>query len=99
MIIKPEQFSKHLFWDVDILKVDLNKRKRWFINRVLEYGLINDWKLFVKLYGLKEIAEVAMKIKSLDRKSASFIATLSGEPKEKFLCYSIPQLAQSFWNF
>lgn len=97
--MKIEQFSPHLFWDVDVNKVDINKNKRWFVNRVLEYGLINDWKLIIKLYGLNEIVQIAMKIKSLDRKAASLIATLAGESKEKFLCYSTQLLTHNYWSF
>lgn len=42
-----DKFSPHLFWDVDVNKIDPSKNKRWFINRILEYGLINDWKLLM----------------------------------------------------
>ena len=97
--MKIEQFSPHLFWDVDVNKVDINRNRRWLVNRVLEYGLINDWKLIVKLYGLNEIVQIAMKIKSLDYKAASLIATLANEPKEKFLCYSTQLSTSNFWSF
>lgn len=94
-----DKFSPHLFWDVDVNKIDPSKNKRWFINRILEYGLINDWKLLINYYGLNEISNIAIQIKSLDHKTASLIATLSGMSKEKFLCYSTQQLTTNFWNF
>lgn len=92
-------FSPHLFWDVDVNKVNINEKKTWFINRVLEYGLLKDWKLLIKHYGLKEIARIAMKIKNLDLKTASLIANLANVSKEKFLCYTTKSLTPEHWNF
>jgi Family of unknown function (DUF6922) len=68
MIIKPEQFSQHLFWDVDINKVDLENRKKWIVIRILQYGLIEDWKLLIKLFGIEEISEIAQKSRDIDKK-------------------------------
>lgn len=97
-----EKISPHLFWDVDVNKVDINRNKRWFVNRVLEYGLINDWKLIYDYYGIDKIAKIAkiaMSIRGLSDKSMSFISLLSNIPKEKFLCYTTKQLIPKHWDF
>ena len=93
------QLSPHLFWDVDREKIDLNKNRKWLVHRVLEYGLLNDWVLINKYYGIGEIAQIVIHLKDLDKKSISFISVLSKIPKENFLCYTSRQLNPEHWNF
>jgi len=93
------QLSPHLFWDVDREKVDFNKNKKWLVQRVLEYGLLEDWLLLYKYYGIDEIAQIAVQLKDIDNKTMSFISVLSKIPKEKFLCYTTRQLTPKHWNF
>jgi hypothetical protein len=40
-----ELLSKHLFWDTPLINVDVEKNKGFIVQRVLEYGLMNDWNL------------------------------------------------------
>jgi hypothetical protein len=93
------QLSPHLFWDVDREKIDFIKNKKWLVHRVLEYGLLKDWVLINKYYGIEEIAQIAVQLKDLDNKSMSFISVLSKIPKGKFLCYNTRQLKPGHWNF
>ncbi|MFA7232361.1 MAG: hypothetical protein WC071_13900 [Victivallaceae bacterium] len=97
--IKLEDLSKHLFWDVNIKELNLRKNMKQIIHRVLDYGLIDDWLIIQSYYGIREIAEVALTIRDLDKKSASFIALISKIPKEKFLCYTTKPSTQKHWNF
>lgn len=94
-----ELLSPHLFWDVDRAKIDVERNKKWLINRILEYGLINDWIYILKYYGIDEITEIAIKLRDLDKKTISLISTLSDVPKEIFLCYNTEQSNQKHWNF
>ena len=91
--------SSHLFWDVDNKNLSLIKNQKLIIQRVLDYGLINDWKIIMDYYGIEKIAETATKIKDLDKKSVAFISTLSNIPKEKFLCYTMRQSHPKHWDF
>jgi len=91
--------SSHLFWDIDKNSLCPKKNKRIIIQRVLDYGLMNDWKLIKEFYGTQEIANVAVDIRDLDPKSASFISALSKIPIEKFLCYTTTQSQENYWNF
>jgi hypothetical protein len=83
--------SPHLFWDVDIQHLNIDKSKKLIIQRVLDYGLIADWQIILRTYGIAEIAETAMNIRDLDKKSASFIALLSNIPQDQFLCFTSKQ--------
>lgn len=94
-----KDLSKHLFWDTELKKLDFEKNKKIIISRVLDYGLINDWKIIYKYYGIKRIAEITMTIRNLDKKSVSFIASLSKIPIEKILCYTTKQSIPKHWDF
>ena len=93
------QFSSHIFWDVDMAKIDFIKNKKWLVQRVLEYGLLKDWQIIYKYYGIDEIAQISINLKDLDNKSASFISVLANIPKELFLCYNTKQSNPKHWNF
>jgi len=97
--IKISDFSKHLFWDVDVNGLDLEKSKRYIIQSVLNYGLIKDWDLIYHYFGINEIAKIAVDSRDLDKKSASFVAMLANIPIETFLCYTTRQSNQIHWNF
>ena len=88
-----------MFWDVDSEKLDIEESKWYIIKRTLNYGLINDWNLIYKHYGIEVIAEHATSYRDLDMKSASLIALLAKIPLEKFRCYTTKQLNQTHWNF
>ncbi len=92
-------FSPHLFWDVDKTKLDWKENRSYIVHRVLEYGLMTDWKLVYNYYGLKQIAEIAAKLRELEPRAMSFIAALSGLPKETFRCYTTKHLMPPHWNF
>lgn len=92
-------FSKHLFWDVNISDVDIDKNSKYVISKVLQYGLFSDWKKIVKIYGINKIAETATTIRELDRKTASFLSVISDFNKPDFQCYSTKQLTVQHWNF
>lgn len=80
--------SPHLFWDVDRRSLDSQKNKKFFIQRVLEYGLLNNWKIISDYYGIAEIADIACTIRGLDLKAAAFVSVLSKKPLEEFICYT-----------
>lgn len=93
------QFSKHLFWDVDRNKLDLENDKSYIIRQVLEYGLLHDWVLLQRCFGIGQIAETAKNFRELDKKALSLIAFLSQSRKEDFRCYTYQQLIPQHWNF
>jgi len=94
-----DSFSKHLFWDVNIEDLDFVNNKKYVIHRVLEYGLMEDWRLLNKIYGIDEIGKIAITLKNLDNKTLSFVSLLTKIPKENFSCYTTLQSHPKHWNF
>ncbi len=91
-------FSKHLFWDLNRANLDFKKHKSYIIKQVLEYGLIDDWSLIKKIYGIKQIAKVSKTFRELDKKALSFVSFLSKTPIEEFRCYNYQQSIPQHWN-
>lgn len=92
-------FSENLFWDIDPDSIDLDLNSRYIIQRVLEYGGYNDWKLILNHYGIRVISDTATTLRSLDPKAVSFISAITNIPKEQFRCYTLRQSSQQHWNF
>jgi len=79
--------SKHLFWDADIDGLDVDTHARYVIQRVLEYGELEDWKIIRQYYGLDKIVEECKQMRVLDPVCLSFICFLSKTNKEDYRCY------------
>jgi hypothetical protein len=92
-------YSSHLFWDVDKTKLDLNERKEFLMNRVLDYGLMKDWNQLRADLGLEEIGRIAKGLRSLDPRSASFIALLTGAGVKTYRCSIHQQSSPPHWHF
>lgn len=92
-------FSPHLFWDVDLTDFDLMLHKFFFIQRVLEYGKINDWRLIKTLYGIETIKDAALSARSLDAVTLSFVSAIFKIDKTEFRCYKHRLLYPTYWNY
>ena len=92
-------FSKHLFWDVNIADIDLDLHAKYVITKVLQYGLFEDWIILKTYYGVDSIAKEALKIRDLDKKTVAFLALISNTPKHKFVCYTTTPSTPKHWNF
>ncbi len=88
--------SPHLFWDTDKSKLDIHQSKAFIIQRVLEYGLLQDWRMINKTYGLEEIKKVAITFRTIDDVTLSFLCSILKLKKEEFRCYNLKQSALSF---
>jgi len=84
-------FSNYIFWDVDRNTIDLKVNAPYVVQRVLEYGQFEDWKLILNYYGLKQIVDVSKQLRTLEPRALSFISTVSGTPINQFRCYTTRQ--------
>ena len=92
------RFSSHLFWDVDRSRLDPNRDLSFIVKRILEYGLLADWKTLREHHSIADITVLVKQFRDLDSRSLSFISTLSGEPKENFRCYTMRQSIPPHWT-
>ena len=94
-----ELLSKHLFWDTPINTIDLEKNKGFIVQRVLEYGLMNDWNLITKWFGINAIGSIATQFRSLDPKALAFLVNITGLPINNFRCFTTKQLTKAHWDY
>lgn len=85
--------SDHLFWDVDRSMIDPEKHAPWLVKRVLEYGRWSDWQALVAHYGKPRLAEIVMKLRSLQPRALAFCHTWFQLPPNTFRC-STSKLSQ-----
>lgn len=97
--ITPKDFSPHLFWDVDVETLDLEKHKKYIIIRVLEYGKHHDWILLKTNYSLEEIKNATITARSIDPKVIHFVALLTNTPLNAFRCYTNQQSTPNFYGY
>jgi len=97
--IKIENFSEHLFWDVDRNKLDFEKNKRLIIERIFTRGDIPDLKKIIRLYGLNVIKKEIVNAGFLDKKTLNWASLFLEIPKTKFKCYTKIQSKTIHWNF
>jgi len=81
------KFSTNLFWDADPDDLDLNKHKTYVVGRVLDYGEWSDWLAIKDFYGMDELKNIALRIRTMFPKSLSFIAVMTHTPENQFRCY------------
>jgi hypothetical protein len=91
--------TPHIFWDVDIKTIDLEKNGVFVLQRVLQYGLLKDWQLIKSVLGTEKLKSIAVKIPSLDDVSISFLSNLLQIEKSEFKCYKNRQSNQNYWNY
>lgn len=93
------RFTTNLFWDVDPEVIDFHKHRRWVVQRVLEYGRMEDWYVILELYGLDGIVEAARQARTLDPKALAFICLISGKPEDSFRCCTTKSYTRMHWAY
>ncbi len=92
-------FSPYLFWDFDRSEINTDHPTSQLVQRVLDYGVLKDWKILCGVYGFDKVIATATGLRNLDPRTLSFLVNISGVPKEKFRCYSTTQLMPQHWHF
>jgi hypothetical protein len=90
--------SAALFWDVDRSKLSWEQDASLLVERVLQFGRLQDWKILRNQLGIKKIGALAKQLRSLDPPSLSFISFVTGIPQEHFRCYIERQSNPTLWN-
>ena len=95
---KDIKFSKHLFWDVDVDKLDIDCYPAFVIQRVLEYGRWEDWTQIRSYYSMQTIKDEAMNLRTLFPKALNYISLYTDTDKKDYRCYKLAQLHPTLWN-
>jgi hypothetical protein len=99
-----KQFSydipKRLLWDVDWNSFDVQKNKKIVVQRVIEYGLPEDYYAMFKLYGgISGVRNIVKEIPYFHYpQDISFICMAFNLKKEDLECYKRQQLRRKRLN-
>ncbi len=70
---------KKLFWEADVTAVDLDEHDHYLIERILEYGDIQEVKWMFEHYNKAKIKEVLCRRRGLSKKSLFFWKMVLGD--------------------
>ena len=93
-----EKLSDVLFWDMDKSLVDVEAHSAGLIQRVLEYGTLQDWRLTRDFFGMDRIVSDCKQLRTLDPMALSFVCAMSDTNKEDYRCYQFKQSRPTLWN-
>jgi len=93
------ELSPHIFWDVDVSSIDLETNSLFVLQRVLQYGKMNDWLLILNFFGFEKLKKLVTKINSLDQVSLSFLSNYFQIEKSNFKCYKKMLSNQDSWSY
>ncbi len=93
-----QKLSPVLFWDMDKAQIDVRKHAPSIIQRVLEFGTLDDWRLTRDFYGLNFVVECCKQLRALDPVALSFVCAISDTKKENYRCYHFRQSHPTLWN-
>lgn len=98
----PERLARQLrplFWDRTITGRDLSDHPRWVVERVLEYGELNDVRAVIGAMGLREFLATVAAAQFSSVKTRNFWALMLR--KERLLCTRkfSREPARNFWPF
>lgn len=92
------RLSSLLFWNIDVSQASMDTCPQQIVQRMLEYGSLEDWRLIRNYYGIHRIAELCKQMRTLDPVCLSYICLLSGTSKEEYRCYHMARLNPTLWN-
>ena len=94
-----KQINPVFFWDVNIDKLDEIKSKRLIIERVINFGNLQEIQSIINFYGKKEVAKTICSLNFLDPKTLNFFSLVFAIPKTTFKCYTRKQSIQQHWDY
>ncbi len=97
--VSAAEFSQHLFWDVDLESVDLEKNRKWLVKRVLEKGELQDWKRLKQVYDREELREAVMTMRSLERRALSFACAVLEIDQTETRCFMNQSSQATHWSY
>jgi len=95
----PKRFYKY-FWDTDPVTINVEQYSKYVIERVLEWGRVDDLRELISLFGRDKLIEVLIHSKQLSLRNANFLATIWDVPKERILCMQpeFRRIHRQSWN-
>ena len=92
------KLNKKIFWDVDFKSLNWQKDKIFIINRVLNFGDINDYQTIKKIYGKNYLKKQFGRIGLIDKKNLNFWCLIFNFPLTKCRKILSAKKLPAFWQ-
>ena len=92
------QLRQSLFWDTDIKTIDLNKHKRYVIERIIMRGRIEEVRAMFAFYGKNVVKESVIDSRYLDKLTLALCCAIFQLPQSDFRCYKLAQSNPQLWG-
>jgi hypothetical protein len=92
-------FSKRLFWDIDIQSLNPQTDRFFIIERVMNYGLWNDFVRLIHLYGKDIVKTEVVKSTYLKKDVLNFLCLYLNLKPSQFKCYKRRQSMEPHWDY
>lgn len=90
-----KKLLRPVFWEIDIDAFDPHEYKKYTIERILQYGLVEHVNWMLKNFNEQDIIEAVKKSRTIDRKTANYWSIHLGINKDEILCFTKPLSAMS----
>lgn len=94
-----KQINQAYFWDVNLNNIDESKSKRLIIERIINFGNLQEIRRLMDHYGKDEVTKTICKLNHLDPKTLNFFSLIFQIPKTKFKCYTRKQSMKQHWIY
>jgi hypothetical protein len=91
--------SKRVFWDINMDTLDYEKDRFYIIEKVMNYGLWDDFVSVAKFYGKETIKIEIIKSAYLKKDVLNFLCFYLGLKPQDFKCYEQRLLQEPHWNY
>ena len=92
-------FEKCIFWDVNIDKLDIDKKADFVIARVFERGDVDDIRKCRRYYGDEKIEKVILNVRFLPEHRLNLAAVLINHEITELRCYKLRQLNPELYPY
>jgi hypothetical protein len=97
-LIKPN-ISKRVFWDIDFDTLDYDKDRFFIIDKVMNYGMWDDFLAVMRHYGKEVVKKEIVKSPYLKKDVLNFLCFYLDLKPEDFECYTRRQLQEPHWAY
>jgi hypothetical protein len=97
--INIDDFSATLFWDVDKTTLDFEAHAAHVIEKALNNGTWDDFRLVLAYYGKARVTEVVKNLRYMNQQTLQFSSVYFQIPITEMRCYIWQQSNPTHWNY
>lgn len=91
--------SKRIFWDIDVDTLDYEKDRVYIIDKVMNYGLWEDFVALMQFYKKDIVKQEIVKSPYLKKDVINFLCFYFDLKLTDFECYTRRQSQEPHWNY